>query len=53
LSPIDSLPFHPMMKKEKQASPRTAPLLNLIRMNGVSCGYRLVYETLDSIDEVR
>jgi hypothetical protein len=41
-----------MFKKQKQAGPRTAPLLKWIRMNMVSCGHRLVYETLDSIDEV-
>jgi hypothetical protein len=41
-----------MMKKEKQTGPRTAPPPYRIRVNAVSCGHRLVYETLDSIDEV-
>jgi hypothetical protein len=40
------------MKKEKQADPRTAPLPYLHKDDTASCGHRLVYETLDSIDEV-
>ena len=41
-----------LMKKEKQAGPRTAPPSLQIRMAVASWGHNLVQETLDSIDEV-